>query len=217
MAPSTSKKGGDEVAAKLVKTGIALFGKKGTGTSLREVQRKAGVLNEAAIRYYFGKRDAFLEACVRDIAERFETVTGEVWGQYHQHKAQRPVTVDDVATVLVKSLYLFLLQDRGSVWLMARMIREEGDLGQDLLIRYFGFFIWELEKEIRALLPDKAPEMVRMHLFLAINSTLNGMVDQDLLWRLPDLEGNESRFRLDFDTFAKGFISYISAGIQTRD
>jgi len=53
-----------------------------------------------------------------------------------------------------------------------------------------------------------------MHLFLAINNTLNGMVDQDLLWRLPDLEGKKSNFRLDYEEFAKGFISYISAGIQ---
>lgn len=63
-------------------------------------------------------------------------------------------------------------------------------------------------------MPQKAHQMVRMHLFLAINNTLNGMVDQDLLWRLPDLEGKKSNFRLDYEEFAKGFISYISAGIQ---
>lgn len=93
---------------------------------------------------------------------------------------------------MVKSFYLFLLEDKASVWLMARMIREESDFGQDLLIRYFGDFIWALEDEIRKLMPQKAHQMVRMHLFLAINNTLNGMVDQDLLWRLPDLEGKRA-------------------------
>ena len=99
---------------------------------------------------------------------------------------------------------------------MARMIREEGDFGQDLLIRYFGEFIWRLEAEIREVVPDKPRKLVRMHLFLAINSSLNGMVDQGLLWRLPDLDGNEGGFRLDFDEFAKGFIAYVSAGIEAK-
>jgi AcrR family transcriptional regulator len=214
MKLSTEKNSGDEVATRLVQTAISLFGEKGTSTSLREVQRKAGVLNEAAIRYYFGNREAFLEACIRDISKRFELITSIVWKEFNEKKALHPVTTADVSTVLVKSFYLFLLEDKASVWLMARMIREESDFGQDLLIRYFGDFIWALEDEIRELMPQKAHQMVRMHLFLAINNTLNGMVDQDLLWRLPDLEGKKSNFRLDYEEFAKGFISYISAGIQ---
>ncbi len=211
-----SAKNSEEVASRLVETGIRLFGEKGTAVSLREVQRKAGVLNEAAIRYYFGKRDNFIEACIRDVAERFDYFTSEAWREFGEKKARRTVTVRDISTVLVKSLYYFLLQDRASVWFMARMIREEGDLGQDLLIRYFGSLIWRLEEEIREVIPDKPPRLVRLHLFLAINSSLNGMVDQGLLWRLPDLEGNANSFQLDFEDFAKGFIGYISAGIEAE-
>lgn len=216
MKRSSQERPGDEVATRLVKTAIALFGEKGTSVSLREVQRKAGVLNEAAIRYYFGKREAFVEACIEDVAARFLVVTEQQWQTFSEKQSRRAVTVRDVSMVLVKSLYLFLLQDRASVWFMARMIREEGDFGQDLLIRYFGEFIWRLEAEIREVVPDKPRKLVRMHLFLAINSSLNGMVDQGLLWRLPDLDGNEGGFRLGFDEFAKGFIAYVSAGIEAK-
>lgn len=214
MKQGSQPKNSEEVASRLVKTGIRLFGEKGTAVSLREVQRKAGVLNEAAIRYYFGKREKFIEACIRDVADRFERFTSEAWREFGDKKARRPVNVRDISTVLVKSLYFFLLEDRASVWFMARMIREEGELGQDLLIRYFGTLIWGLEAEIREVIPEKPADMVRLHLFLAINSSLNGMVDQGLLWRLPDLSGKANSYQLDFDDFAKGFISYISAGIE---
>ena len=214
MKQAPQSRNSEEVASRLVETGIRLFGEKGTAVSLREVQRKAGVLNEAAIRYYFGKRENFIEACVRDVAERFEHFTTEAWRDFGDRTARRKINVRDISTVLVKSFYLFLLEDRASVWFMARMIREEGELGQDLLIRYFGSFIWRLEKEIRDVIPDKPAKLVRMHLFLAINSSLNGMVDQGLLWRLPDLDGKANSFQLDFDEFAKGFIAYISAGIE---
>lgn len=210
------KSGGDEVAQRLIQTGISLFGEKGTSTSLREVQRKAGVLNEAAIRYYFGNREAFLEACVCDISERFEITTRIVWKQFREMKQTKPATISDVSTVLVKCLYLFLRQHSPSVWLMARLIREEADFGQDLLIKHFGGFIWGLENEVKELLPNKSQKMIRMHLFLAINSTLNGMVDQGLLWRLPSLEQGKPNFSLEFEEFSRGFISYISAGLQAE-
>ena len=213
MKRSLRPKDADEVASRLIKTAITLFGEKGTGVSLREVQRQAGVLNEAAIRYYFGNREAFMEACIQDVSERYDRVAARAWEGFNQKKAVQPVTIKDVSTVLVKSFYLFLMEDRSSVWFMARLIREEGDFGQDLLIRYFGSMIWRLEEEIRLIIPEKPPKLVRMHLFLAINSSLNGMVDQALLWRLPDLDGKENSFRMDFDEFANGFISYISAGM----
>ncbi len=214
MKRSIRPKEADEVAFRLVKTAIALFGEKGTSVSLREIQRKAGVLNEAAIRYYFGNREAFIEACIQDVSDRYDKIAARAWDDFNQKKAARPITVRDICTVLIKSFYFFLIEDRSSVWFMARLIREEGDFGQDLLIRYFGSMIWRLEEEIRRVIPDKPPKLVRLHLFLAINSSLNGMVDQALLWRLPDLQGNDNGFRLDFEEFSHGFISYISAGIE---
>ena len=93
-------------------------------------------------------------------------------------------------------------------------IEKKFDNTEDLFFAIHSRYSTLLEDEIRKLMPQKAHQMVRMHLFLAINNTLNGMVDQDLLWRLPDLEGKKSNFRLDYEEFAKGFISYISAGIQ---
>ena len=40
------------------------------------------------------------------------------------------------------------------------------------------------------------------------------MVDQTLLWRLPDTADGERRYTLDEATLAEGFIEYVSAGLQ---
>lgn len=205
-----------DVAGSLVSTGIRLIAKRGSQVSLREIQRKAGVLNEAAIRYHFGGRDSFITACVRDISNRFGVITANQFVAFEKLKSERPVTVKDVSGALVKSFHTFLVQDKDSVWFMARMVREEGSLGQDLLITCFGPMIWRMEEELTLLLPHKQPAMLRLHLFLAINSTLNGMVDQGLLWRLPGLAG-EGRFRLNPEEFANGFLQYITAGMSIEE
>lgn len=205
-----------DVAGSLVSTGIRLIAKRGSQVSLREIQRKAGVLNEGAIRYHFGRRENFIAACMRDISNRFGAITVTQFAAFEQLKSERAVTVKDVSGALVKSLHSFLIQDKDSVWFMARMIREEGSLGQDLLITCFGPMIWRLEEELKLLLPHKQSAMLRLHLFLAINSTLNGMVDQDLLWRLPGLAG-EDRFRLNPEEFANGFLQYITAGMSIEE
>jgi AcrR family transcriptional regulator len=54
----------DEVRAKLIATATELYGARGThAVSAREIQRAAGVLNEAAVRYYFGDKLGLLSAC----------------------------------------------------------------------------------------------------------------------------------------------------------
>lgn len=204
-----------DAASSLIAAGIKLIAKKGTKVSLREIQRKAGALNEGAIRYYFGGKEGFISACMEDISKRFRVIIAHEFVAFEGMKSQRAVTVEDAASSLVTAFRQLWLQDNNSVWFMARMSREEGDFGRDLLISCFDFVIWRLEAELKVLLPQKKTDMIRLHLFLAINNVLNGLVDQDFLWRLPGTDGHE-RFQLDHDDFLRGFIKYITAGMSVE-
>ncbi len=209
-APSTDS----DVPKRLVMTAIAEFGARGTrAVSGREIQRKAGVLNEAAVRYYFKNHHGLLDACLAHIIDEFDPIIDEAWSELTSLKQQQALTVKAVVNALVVAFYAYWQQNCAGVQLVARMIREEGEAGQDMLIRRFGHVIWRFEDELSALLPDKTPETLRLHSFLAINNIVNGMVDQTLLWQLPATQAGQTHYSISQEQLAQGFIDYVSAGL----
>ncbi len=212
---TTSPSAGDvDVPQRLVLTAIAEFGARGTqAVSGREIQRKAGVLNEAAVRYYFKNRHGLLDACLVHIVEQFDPIIDEAWSELVLLKRDRTLGVRDVVTALVVAFHVYWQQHAAGVQLVARLIREEGEVGQDMLIRRFGHVIWRFEDELAALLPDKPAASLRLHSFLAINNIVNGMVDQTLLWQLPATEPGQTHFRISQEQLAQGFIDYVASGL----
>ncbi|MBW2940366.1 TetR/AcrR family transcriptional regulator [Zhongshania aquimaris] len=205
----------DEVPQRLVKSAIELYGTQGSNAvSAREIQRKAGVANEAAVRYYFKNKAGLLEACIAHLSTTYKPLIEEAWKELEIKKSKKALTVTDVMSALVISFGNLSIIDPPGVHLVARMIREQGSYGQRLLVSHFGDVIWRLEEALRDLLPWKSPEALRLHVFLAINSTVNGMVDQSILWRLPGTKSDEKTFKLEPDNLAKGFIAFISAGVS---
>ena len=130
------KEEGADVQKRLIRTAIDQYGHRGTQVSLRAIQREAGVLNEAAIRYYFGSKDGLLDACMASLAARFIPVAERMIAQSLADGDGQKVTVRDVAVVLVGAFYTLQLSDAAGIKLIARMIREEGKTGQDLLVKH---------------------------------------------------------------------------------
>jgi AcrR family transcriptional regulator len=205
----------DEVRAKLIATATELYGARGThAVSAREIQRAAGVLNEAAVRYYFGDKLGLLSACLQLVAQQYAAIADEFWDELDHKKRVQGMSVIDVIGALVLSFHALQMANAGGVQLVARLIREEGEAGQALLLQNFDVVIWRLENELRELLPGKSAAALRLHVFLAINSTVNGMVDQSLLWSLPAVESSEGNYHLPPEKLARGFIEYVAAGVS---
>lgn len=203
-----------DVPERLVATAIEQFGVHGThAVSLREIQRKAGVLNEAAVRYYFKNRLGLLDACLASVAKEFSPIIKKAWADLDDLRENNRLEPRHVVTAVVVSFYALWLKNNAGVQLVARMIREEAEAGQDMLLRHFGDVIWWIEAELGRLLPEKSAAALRLHSFLAINNIVNGMVDQSLLWRLPAVDDDENLFTLAHNELAQGFIEYVTAGV----
>lgn len=205
----------DDVPLRLIQTAIELYGSRGTSAvSAREIQREAGVANEAAIRYYFKDKAGLLDACMAQLSLAYEPLINEAWASLEPRRSNGELKVADVISALVFSFFGLSQSNPAGVQLIARMIREQGADGQDLLLTHFGRVVWMLEDAIGELLPNKSPSALRLHVFLAINSTVNGMVDQSILWRLPDTQNASNLFHLPTEALAQGFIDFLAAGIS---
>lgn len=217
MSTATAEKlVGDDVPTRLIENAISLYGERGChAVSAREIIREAGVLNEAAIRYYFGSKQDLLEACLQSIADELEPLMQRRWSDLEARKAAQPLTVSGIVTAILSCLIELQLQHGSAMQLLARMIREEGAAGQDLLLKAMGDMIWRFEKELAEVLPEKSPKALRLHTFLAFNSIINGLVDQGLLNRLPATETGSEFYQLEPDELMRGFIAYVSAGISS--
>ncbi len=201
-----------DVQNRLIRSATDQYGHHGTQVSLRAIQREAGVLNEAAIRYYFGSKEKLLDACLASLAAMFVPVAESMIDQYLATKGDE-VTVRDVAHVVVGAFYSLKMADEAGIKLIARLFREEGNMGQDLIIKHFGRAIWKIEGQLQNAMPSKPLKIVRLHIFLAMNNTVNGLVDLDLLWRLPAVEEGHEHYYLTEGELASGFIDYITAGM----
>lgn len=206
----------DDVPHRLIDTAIRLYGEKGTqGVSLREITRQAGVLNESAVRYYFGNKQGLLDAVMCSIRDELEPMQKPELARLQMEMDKGRLDVASVMTGFSAPLLSLHVRDPARVKLMARMIREEGSAGQDLLLKHFGPVIWVTESFLRKLLPDKDPDILRLHFFLAINNLLNGLCDMSLLWRLPAVEDPEGHFHLSEGDLIRHFMAYLVAGVST--
>ncbi len=207
-----------EVPELLVNKAIELYGERGChAVSAREIIRQAGVLNEAAVRYYFGNKQGLLNACMVSIAAESESIFASRWAGLQQRRdANETTTVRSVVTALLGGMITLHSQHPNAVNLMARMIREEGEAGQDMLLAGFSPTIERFERELVELLPGKSPKALRLHSFLAINNIVNGLVDMKLLERLKPVDEGSTHFQLQADELMNGFIDYVSAGVSAN-
>lgn len=205
-------------AEKLVQTAISAYARSGTrGVSLREIVRRSGMKNEAAIRYHFGGKHQLLEACVRSVATVMKPIENEAIATLHALHSEGQITVRDVMVAEFKPMSTYFEQSAlgmESICFLARLIREEGSAGQDLMLSSFMSGILVAERYLIELLPEKSPRAIRFHNFLALNSMLNGLADQGLLERLPNPSKPTEQIFLDKEEQIAGFIDYVTAGVS---
>jgi AcrR family transcriptional regulator len=215
--PSTVESNDSNVPDLLIKKAIELYGERGCqAVSGREIIRQAEILNEAAIRYYFGNKQGLLQACMASIAVELEPIIASRWlGLEQRREANQGITPRAVVTALLGGMITMYFQHPNAVRLIARMIREEGTVGQDMLLKELSTTIELFECDLAKLLPQKTPKALRLHSFLAFNSIVNGLVDMPLLERLKPVEEGTTHFKLQANELMKGFIDYITAGVSS--
>jgi AcrR family transcriptional regulator len=203
---------------RLVNTAVILFAEYGThGISLREITRQADIRNEAAVRYYFKNKEGLLDACMARCAELLDPLQEEAIQTLRGMEAEHPLTIRNVVMAeFYPMAMLFDSSDFGAscIRFLARMIREEHEAGQRILIKHFMRRIMEIETYLRHLMPHKTPHKIRFHHFLAINSMLNGLADKELLKVLPAVTTQEDNFTLSPEQMVEGFVEYLVAGVQ---
>lgn len=214
--PSSNHK--KDPSTHLLITAIRLYAEYGTkGASLREITRQAGMRNEAAVRYYFGGKSGLLRGAVDYIASDISPRQTQSLLTLSAMAERRQITVRDVLTAeFLPIVNYYRSSDFGAdaVRLLARLIREEGSVGQDLLVIFFGDWLMEIEGYLRTLLPEKSSTAIRLHHFLAINNMLNGIADQALLERLPAVSEGD-HFQISESALLQGFMEYLAAGVAT--
>lgn len=206
-----------DTRTQLISTGIKLFAEYGTrGISLREVIRKSGNKNEAAIRYYFKNREGFVAAIVSHISAQLIPLQTSIWARLLELEQERDLTpIDVLRAEFIPLILLYLQGDAGkdAMRVVARLVREEHELGQDMLIEIMGENFFLAEKKLSELLPAKNLSALRFQHFLAINSMVNGLADKEFIARLKNPEQPDERMNLGDVTMFSGFMRYVTAGV----
>ena len=192
----------EDTATRLLETAIRLWGARGMhGVSLREITREAGVLNESAIRYYFKNKAGLIRAALEHVESQLRPLRAEALAELGNAPE-----LEDVVKASAIPWVILNYQNPSSAQFTARMIREEGAEGQDMLLSAFGDGLWEIEARLAKLLPQKSAKALRLHYFLAINNVLNGMCDLSLLNRLPGIQETDGSFQLEPEELLQGFL-----------
>ena len=202
---------------RLIEAAIELWGERGTqAVSLREITRHAGALNNGALRYYFGQHGKPLDEALLSIREkvlpRFEDAQAEL-------KALPTPTVRQVVQCALGALVDFYFSEplgEKSVRLMSRLIVEEGDYGQRLLIKHFGEVIWALEDLLKPLIPDKSPTKLRVQLLMAIDHALSALPHKDFIRVLSAPESPDKPLQISDMEHLEAFIDYLTGALESK-
>lgn len=202
---------------RLIEAAIDLWGAHGTqGVSLREITRHAGVMNNGALRYYFGQHRKPLDEALLYIRQlllpRFEESRAEL--ESLQHPSVRQIIQCSLGA-LVDFYFSGPIGER-SVRLLSRLIVEEGEYGQRLLIKHFGEVIWVLEALLKPLIPHKSPTKLRVFLLLAIDHALSALPHRDFIRILSDPENPDQPMRISDMEHLEAFVDYLTAALEAK-
>ena len=205
-----------DVPAKLLETAIRLYGEQGCqAVSVRQIIKEAGVLNDAAVRYYFGNKQDLLRACVKGVALELRPIMQQAFADLDERKADASKPTVSARHVVAALFYGFAVlhaENSAASKLIARMVREEGAEGQQMQVEELGDIMWRFEDELAAVLPEKSAKAIRLQAVLAFHAMINGLVDHELYSTYPARTGQEEH-PLTADELSQGFIDFLTLGI----
>ncbi|MBB5192618.1 AcrR family transcriptional regulator [Silvimonas terrae] len=174
------------------------------GTSVRNINKLAGVANQSAVNYHFGNVWGLVEAAV---AEATSAYSHDIETMLAAQRAT--LTLMDIAEAMIRPIVRMVVtpQGRGRVQLMARMAGDCGQRGRELLARGLGPVSLQLSAGARQALPALDQEAAGVKILYAFNTVLNVIPDAGLerWWPLE----TTSRDRLD-----RYLRDYIVGGIS---
>ncbi len=204
-----------ETEKNLLDAAIELYGQHGTqAVSLNQIRKHAKVANEAAIRYYFRNKEGLLARSLDRVAEKIEPNLSALATQLESMDTPPPVR-----TILMHFGIPFTAlfeSDSNSLNFLGSLTHEEGETGQKLLAEKFGPVLLRYENLLIRAMPSKAPELVHLHFYLAINLLLHGLSDISLLKFVPSASPKAKSFLTDPTLLVEAFISFVHAGVVSE-
>jgi AcrR family transcriptional regulator len=202
---------------RLIETALRSFSEQGIeAVSIRTVTAAAGQANQTAVHYYFKDKPGLVAAVLEQIGAWLAPMQQEVLRELQRDP-------DAIGTVrdLVKLAYLpfiahFTTHPQGplSIRFLSRLTWQSGGEGQALLVELLQPYFSAFRETLVARLPDKPPEAIAFHLYLAVNNLIHGLADLALLGQRPVPEiaalyaGDRTRM-LDY------FYDYVAGGLAS--
>ncbi|WP_188701636.1 TetR/AcrR family transcriptional regulator [Silvimonas iriomotensis] len=193
---------------RLIEAVTVLIAERGLdGTSVRSINKQAGVANQSAVNYHFGNIWGLVEVAVTEATRAYSR---DIEAMLAAQKASgETITLMDVAEAMIRPTVRMVLtpQGRGRVQLMARMAGDCGQRGRELLARGLGPVSLQLSASAREAMPALDQEAAGVKILYAFNTVLNVIPDAGLerWWPLE----TTSRDRLD-----RYLRDYIVGGIS---
>jgi AcrR family transcriptional regulator len=198
----------------LLDAAIELYGKFGTqAVSLNQIRRHAQVSNDAAIRYYFRDKNGLLTRSTERIAEHLNVSLDAVATQLENHQ-DGVLSVREILMGFGMPFISLHAQAPYSLSFIGSLMRDEGDFGHGLLSRYFGQVLLRFEVLIAKALPQKPPELIHLHFYLALNNLVHGLDDMRILKFMPGLNNRAQEYTDRPEALVAGFLDYVCAGVE---
>ena len=175
----------DGTRQQLLLAALALFATHGiAAVPLSRVRDAVGAGNLSVIHYHFHNKSGLVRAVLADAAARLAPLQAEALDELKGIAARGTPTVRDVVAIgFAPFLGTAMSSEVGmqTVRFLSRLTWESGQDAQALLVQTVRPYFSELSLFLRGALPDKPPERLTLHLYLAVNSLIHGLTDISLL------------------------------------
>lgn len=206
-SPKTEEAPRQETRDALVATAERLFAEHGLdAVSMRRINREAGQLNTSSIHYYFGSREAVVEAVVE---RRMSGVNQRRLAMIEQTKGQ-PIELADIVACYVRPLADVGAGDGGAyVRFLAQAYASAEVQIADVARGKWDQSLDSVRSLARARLPDLSEAVFRGRMLNLFRGVVYALAD----WQRDKAAGRLRSGSLSYDAFVEDLIAVHAAGL----